>query len=237
MFAGQESVGWLPRLNLWPHHSRAGFWNDRAGEAEREARELRDAGRSAQPGSKGAGDHYDHADDDRPEAGMRGGRGHSGGDQYEQRGNPEGRSREGRRQQLKQASAQQPRKIWLWLLCPLVLLVLIPLRDNDADEAQTSYDHALKLFQQQRTDAARAEAAAGWERYRDTDPVFAAEYQLLYAGTLKNAGEDAEGRRVLASYPDTGPSEGAVQRYVMEARALASMGKPEAAEQRLTRAD
>jgi CHAT domain-containing protein len=123
------------------------------------------------------------------------------------------------------------------LLCPLALLVLIPLRDNDADGAQANYDHALGLFQQQRTDAARAEAAAGWERYRETDPARAAQYQLLYAGTLKNADENAEVLRVLASYPDTGPSEGAVQRYVTEARALVSLSQLAAAEQRLMRAE
>ncbi|WP_058189229.1 CHAT domain-containing tetratricopeptide repeat protein [Terracidiphilus gabretensis] len=115
--------------------------------------------------------------------------------------------------------------------------MLIPLRDNDADGVQINYDHALKLFQRQRTEAARAEAAAGWERYRETDRPLAAQYQLLYAEALKNAGENAEVLRVLASYPDTGPSEGVVQRYVMEARALASLGQPASAEQTLTKAE
>jgi CHAT domain-containing protein len=86
-------------------------------------------------------------------------------------------------------------------------------------------------------DAARAEAAAGWARYRETDPEWAAQYQLLYARALLYSGEYQEVLRVLASYPDSGPSEGAVQRLTTEAGALTTLGQPAAADERLAEAD
>jgi hypothetical protein len=114
---------------------------------------------------------------------------------------------------------------------------LIPLRDNDADGEQMAYDHALQLFQQERIDAARAEAVAGWEHYRETDPGLAARYQLLYARALIYSGESKEAIHVLASYPDAGPSEESVLRLVTEATAFRILGQQEDGNQRLMLAD
>ncbi|MGA2252223.1 CHAT domain-containing protein [Terracidiphilus sp.] len=114
---------------------------------------------------------------------------------------------------------------------------MIPLRDNDADGAQIGYEHTLQLYQQERIDLARAEAAAGWARYRKTDPALAADYQLLYARSLMYSGDYQQIVRTLASYPDPGPSERAIQRYITEASALAALSQHEAADKQLTVAE
>jgi CHAT domain-containing protein/tetratricopeptide (TPR) repeat protein len=114
---------------------------------------------------------------------------------------------------------------------------LIPLRDNDADGEQMAYDHALQLFQQERIDAARAEAVAGWEHYRETDPGLAARYQLLYSRALIYSGESKEAVHVLALYPEAGPSEESVLRLVTEATAFRILGQQEDGNQRLMLAD
>jgi CHAT domain-containing protein len=119
----------------------------------------------------------------------------------------------------------------------LALLVLIPLRDNDADDAQLAYGHAQGLLQQEHFEAARVEAATGWERYRDTDSDWAAQYQLLYANALNQVGENAKVLQVLASYPDSSPSEGSVQRYILERKALLALGRQSEAAQRLSAVD
>ena len=100
-----------------------------------------------------------------------------------------------------------------------------------------AYDHALQLFQQERIDAASAEAVAGWEHYRETDPGLATRYQVLYARTLIYSGESQKAVEVLATYPDGSPSEVSVLRLVTEATAFRLLGRQEDGNQRLVLAD
>jgi CHAT domain-containing protein/tetratricopeptide (TPR) repeat protein len=122
-------------------------------------------------------------------------------------------------------------------LCPLALLLLIPLRDNDADGAQTAYEHALRLFQQRRLGAANSEAAAGWQRYREKDPEWAGQFQLLYARTLLYNGQYGDLLKVLAEDPDPHSPDREIQRLAMEASSLTQLGQLKMAEQRLDEAE
>jgi CHAT domain-containing protein len=163
---------------------------------------------------------------------VRGGWGHSGGDEHDERG------LEARRQRLNNKQGPRRWSHWLWLACLVaLLLVLIPLRDNDTDGAQTAYEHALRLFQQERIEAARAEAKDGWARYRESDPEWSTSFQLLYARTLIYSGGYKEILQVLAFFPDQAPSEEMIQRYVTEASAYRILGQQEAGTKRLALAE
>ena len=118
---------------------------------------------------------------------------------------------------------------------------MIPLRDNDTDEAQRAYEHALRLYQQGRTGAVTSEAAAGWARYRQSDPKWAGAFQLLYARVLYNNAQDAgqykDVLNLLAVDPDPGATDEEIQRFALEASVFAQLGETKTAEQRTEAAE
>lgn len=120
-------------------------------------------------------------------------------------------------------------------------MLLLPLRDTEPEGAQSVYRDALRLFQQGRLAQAHTEAEAGWERYRQSDPVWAGAFQLLYARVLLNEAEDESQYRnvlnLLALNPNPGSTDEKIQRLSLEAATFAFLGEPKAAEQSLTEAE
>jgi CHAT domain-containing protein len=116
-----------------------------------------------------------------------------------------------------------------------VLLLLIPLRDDDSDGSGAAYEHALRLFQQGRLPAARAEAETGWARYRQSER--AGDFQLLYARSLFYLGQGQDALNLLAQNPDPGATDDDIQRLALEASIYTQLGQPQTAEQRIKEAE
>ena len=116
-------------------------------------------------------------------------------------------------------------------------MVLLQLRDNDTKDGQLAYEHALRLYQQGRLEAANSEAAAGWVRYRQLDPKLAGAYQLLDARTLLFLGQYEDALKLLAWNPDPGLLEDEIQRLSLQASVNIQLGKLQMAEQHLARAE
>ena len=116
-------------------------------------------------------------------------------------------------------------------------MLLIPLRDNDADGAQVAYEHALRLYQSGRTEASHQEALAGWTRYRTSDPDWAGEFLLLDAKSLLYLGKYGDVLTLLASDDGDGAAEGEVQRLALEASARTQLRQLQEAEKPLEKAE
>lgn len=128
--------------------------------------------------------------------------------------------------------------VWLW---PLVLLPLLLLRDSRAAKAGEDYDHALRLFHEGWLTASQQEAAAGYVRYRGSEPEWAGKFLLLEAESMLYRGMDGDALALLAYYPvpgsAAGASDGAVEKLTIEAGALTSLQRFGEAEGRLKRAE
>jgi len=112
----------------------------------------------------------------------------------------------------------------------LLLLLLLPLKDERPDAAEAAYQHALRLFQQGHIADAHGEATAGWARYGESEPAWAGKFQLLDAQALIYLEKEEtykQALNVLAGYsaPQTDTVGGQVEKLTYEASALMNLGK------------
>lgn len=119
-----------------------------------------------------------------------------------------------------------------------MLLLLIFLKDNNPGSAQAAYDHAEEIFQRGDLAKGQREAELGWRQFQDSNPAWAAKFQLLEAETMVRRGLYDEALRLLASYhPDSRHPEETVRELATETSALTHQGQLSAANQRLTQAE
>ncbi len=124
------------------------------------------------------------------------------------------------------------------LLLPLLLVLLLPLKDTRPPSAQTQYDRAMQLFLRGSLAASQQEAESGYQRFRTADRILATKFQLLEAKSMLWRGLYEDALRVLSSYHSPAPPDaGTVEKLAIEAIALSRQQQPRLADQRLTQAE
>jgi CHAT domain-containing protein len=119
----------------------------------------------------------------------------------------------------------------------LVLLLVVPLKDTKPSSAQSLYDRTWRLFQIGYLAQSQAEAHWGFKRYQPSNPAWAAKFQLLEADSMLFRGMYEDALRILTNYPDSGSSEGNVEKLAIEAVALTRQQQIADANQRLQTAE
>lgn len=120
----------------------------------------------------------------------------------------------------------------------LILLLLIPLKDNNPGCAQAAYDHAVQTFQRGNLAQSQQEAEQGNRQFQISSPDWATKFQLLEAQDMAWLGMYNDALRLLAgSHPDSSHPEDTVLKLAIEAGALARRQQLTAADQRLTQAE
>jgi CHAT domain-containing protein len=117
------------------------------------------------------------------------------------------------------------------------LLLLVPLKDSQPAGAQTIYDHSWRLFQSGYLALSQQESASQFERYRDSNPAWAAKFQLLEANSMLLRGMYENALGSLATYPTSSANDGSVEALAIEAVALTRQQQTAAANQRLVQAE
>lgn len=128
--------------------------------------------------------------------------------------------------------------VWLW---PLVLLPLLLLQDSHEEEAGTAYHRAHQLYYEGKQPACAQEAAAGYARFRSSEPKWAEKFLLLEANAMLARGMGRDALALLAhnSVPGfaAGASNEAVEKLMIESAALTEQQQFSAARERLERAE
>ncbi|MGP8226589.1 MAG: CHAT domain-containing protein [Terracidiphilus sp.] len=120
----------------------------------------------------------------------------------------------------------------------LLLLLLIPLKDNNPSSAQAAYDHANNLFQRGNLAICQHEAELGAWQFQIANLDWAAKFQLLQAETMVRRGMYDDALRILAGYsPDPNQPEDNIRKLAIEADALTHQQRLTAANQRLIPAE
>ncbi|MGA2277486.1 MAG: CHAT domain-containing protein [Terracidiphilus sp.] len=137
------------------------------------------------------------------------------------------------------ASLEDNPRSWVsTCIAALLLVLLIPLKDNNPVGAQAVYEHAWGLFQQGRLTDSQRLAAQGFEVYRLSNPPAAIQFQLLEAEALAWRGMYDQAMRILDECnPDSVHPEERVRKLAIEANVLIHQQQYSAAGQRLTHAD
>jgi len=119
-----------------------------------------------------------------------------------------------------------------------LLLLLIPLYDNNPGRAKAEYDHALKVFQRGELAKSQQEAEQGFREFQVSNPEWAAKFQLLEADAMVYRGIFDDGLRLLANFsPDSRYPDDAIHKLAIEASAFAHQQQFPAADQKLTQAE
>ncbi len=128
--------------------------------------------------------------------------------------------------------------VWLW---PLALLPLLLLQDSHEVEAGAAYNHARQLYYAGKPTACEQEAAAGYARFRSSEPKWAKKFLLLEANAMLARGMGRDVLALLAHNPvpgfAAGASDEAVEELRIESDALAEQQQFSAAQERLERAE
>jgi CHAT domain-containing protein len=120
----------------------------------------------------------------------------------------------------------------------LILLLLIPLKDNNPGSAQAEYDHAERVFQRGNLAKSQQEAEQGLKEFHVSNPEWAAKFQLLEADAMVWRGMYDDALRLLAGYePDSTHPDNTIRKLAIEASALTHQQQLSAADQRLTQAE
>lgn len=120
----------------------------------------------------------------------------------------------------------------------IVLLFLLPLRDSIPENAQRAYAYAQQLFLQGHLEKSQSESEHGFRRFRDSNPDWAAKFQLLEAeamvwrGMYEEALQALSVQGLIASSPEEN-----VQKLVLEGVAYARLHQFSSATQKLTEAE
>jgi CHAT domain-containing protein/tetratricopeptide (TPR) repeat protein len=122
---------------------------------------------------------------------------------------------------------------WLFLL-----LLLIPLKDNDPGRAKAEYDHVLNIFQRGELAKCQQEAEQEFKEHQVSNPEWAAKFQLLEADAMVLRGMFDNGLRLLANFStDPHHPDNSIRKLAIEASALAHQQQLSAADQKLSQAE
>jgi CHAT domain-containing protein len=123
---------------------------------------------------------------------------------------------------------------FLW---PLFFLLVVPLKDTRPRSAEAAYDHAWTLFERGYLALSQQESASNFERYQNSEPAWAAKFQLLEANSMLFRGMYDDTLRVLSSYGGSGPSDGTIEKLAIESVALSRLQHTSAADELLSQAE
>src|SRR6185437_868599 len=241
MFPGESCERLIPWPFVRSHRSSARFRKDRFGQAEGESRSAPPSDRGSEdnqysPHNGGVGawlrNRWTRVDCGRVEQRRDGSIGTStlpvSRPQAEIAARPS-RS-DNRRGRLKSAGITRFR----WLI---LLLFLLPFEDTRQQTAQATYDHALHLLQQGDLVKGQQETTLGFQRFRSSNPIWAAKFELLLAEFLLYRGMYDSALDLLSSYNASTNQENTAQKLAIESIALTRQEKLPLASQRLTRAE
>src|ERR1700677_410558 len=116
----------------------------------------------------------------------------------------------------------------------VVLLLLFPLNDTRAANADVEYEHARQLFLHGDLEKSQLEAEQGYTRFLDSDPEWASRFQLLEAKVLIGRGLNKEALRLLSAEPSViRTQEEVIEKLTLEGTALTLQGNAPLADQKL----
>ncbi len=117
-----------------------------------------------------------------------------------------------------------------------VLLLLIPLEGTRPNKAESAYKHARQLFLQGFLEKSQIEAAQGYQRYLDSNPIWASKFQMQEAEAMVWRGMSDETLHLLSAQPlslMSNDPEVVIQKLTLEGVALTMLRQSGEAGQRL----
>lgn len=124
------------------------------------------------------------------------------------------------------------------LLLLILLLAVLPLKDNRPADARATYSHVWQDFQIGYLALSQQEAESAANQFKSSDPAWAAQFTLLEADSMLYRGMYDDALRVLSGYSGSSTSDqGLLRKLAIEAVALTRQQQIAAADDRIARAE